>query len=46
MRVWSRKEAYNQTEFALQVARDVIHFYEEFFDIPYPLPKQGTYVIA
>ena len=41
VRVWSRKEAYNQTAFALQVAIDVLSFYEEFFDIAYPLPKQG-----
>ena len=41
MRVWSRKEAYNQTEFALSVAVDVLRFYETIFDITYPLPKQG-----
>ena len=39
--MWSRKEAYNQTEFALGVAISVLRYYEEFFDIPYPLPKQG-----
>ena len=41
MRVWSREEAYDQTEFALQVAVSVLSFYEDFFDIAYPLPKQG-----
>ena len=41
MRVWCRKEAYNQTEFALSVAMDVLRLYEKFFDIAYPLPKQG-----
>ena len=41
VRAWSRKDAYNQTEFALGVAVDVLRYYEEFFDIPYPLPKQG-----
>ena len=42
--MWSRPEAYGQTEFALQVAVSVISFYETFFDIAYPLPKQGTYL--
>jgi len=44
VRVWSRPEAYDQTEFALQVAVSVISFYEKFFDIAYPLPKQGMYL--
>ena len=44
VRVWSRKEAYDQTEFALEVAVTVLRYYEEFFDIPYPLPKQGLFL--
>lgn len=44
VRVWSRPEAYSQTEFALQVAVSVISYYEKFFDTAYPLPKQGIYL--
>lgn len=28
-------------EFALDVARRCLHFYEEYFGVPYPLPKVG-----
>ncbi|XP_065906392.1 glutamyl aminopeptidase-like isoform X2 [Dysidea avara] len=45
VRVWSRPEAYDQTEFALEVAVSVISFYEKFFDIAYPLPKQDLFAI-
>jgi aminopeptidase N len=31
----------NQAHFALQTAVSLMDFYEEFFGIPYPLPKQG-----
>lgn len=34
-----------QAEFALESASDIMDFYEDFFMIPYPLPKQGIHWI-
>lgn len=31
----------NHTHYALDVAKNVIMFYEQEFGVPYPLPKQG-----
>lgn len=39
---WSRPEAIHQAEFALDVGVDTITFYEEYFNISFPLKKQGT----
>nr|UXX33471.1 aminopeptidase N-like protein [Holotrichia oblita] len=39
-RVWSRKEALNQIEFAKDIGPKALSFYEDYFDIKYPLPKQ------
>lgn len=33
----------DQTAFALDAAVRLLDFYEEYFDIPYPLPKQGQW---
>jgi len=41
IRVWSRKDAVESTSLALSVAENVLNYYEEFFNIPYPLPKMG-----
>lgn len=38
---WSRPEAINQAEFALDVGVDTITFYENYFNISFPLKKQG-----
>ena len=32
---------FNDTAYAHQVAKKVLEYYEELFDINYPLPKQG-----
>ncbi|XP_062585470.1 uncharacterized protein LOC134247152 isoform X2 [Saccostrea cucullata] len=42
---WSTKEAYNQTELALDVGMSTITYYEEFFGITFPLPKQDMIAI-
>lgn len=40
---WSRPEAIQQAEFALDVGVDTITFYENYFNISFPLKKQGNY---
>ncbi|XP_050293862.1 aminopeptidase Ey-like [Anthonomus grandis grandis] len=37
--VWARPSALSQARFALEVAPLILKHYEEFFQIPYPLPK-------
>lgn len=39
---WSRPEAIQQAEFALDVGVDTITFYENYFNISFPLKKQGN----
>ncbi|XP_061165768.1 aminopeptidase N-like isoform X2 [Saccostrea echinata] len=39
-RAWSRPEAINQTEYALSVGTKVLTYFEDYFGIPFPLPKQ------
>ena len=41
IRLWSRPAAIDQTLYALSVATSVLEYYESFFNICYPLPKQG-----
>ncbi|GLV42082.1 uncharacterized protein CBL_04959 [Carabus blaptoides fortunei] len=38
--IWARKSALDQVEFAKEVGPKALRFYEEFFNINYPLPKQ------
>ncbi|XP_048749587.1 aminopeptidase N-like isoform X4 [Ostrea edulis] len=39
-RAWARPEAVNQTEYALSVGTKVLTYFENYFGIPFPLPKQ------
>ena len=41
VRVCARPDVFNDTAFALSVGVSVIGYYEEFFGVEYPLPKQG-----
>jgi len=43
VRVWAPPEQINQGQFALDVAVKVLQFYEDTFQVDYPLPKQGIY---
>ncbi|XP_052090870.1 uncharacterized protein LOC127727793 [Mytilus californianus] len=43
--VWSRPESVEQTKFALDVGTKVLTFYEQFFNISFPLPKQDMIAI-
>jgi aminopeptidase N len=38
--VWSRPEYIDQVNFALDYGVEVIDFYEDYFKVPFPLPKQ------
>nr|KAG5691013.1 hypothetical protein BaRGS_005140 [Batillaria attramentaria] len=40
--VWGRPAVRDQLDFALNLGVDVIDFYEGYFNINFPLPKQST----
>ncbi|KRT78825.1 Peptidase, partial [Oryctes borbonicus] len=44
-RIWCRKDAVDQIGFAKDVGPKALAFYEKFFDIPYPLPKQDMIAV-
>jgi len=44
-RIWSRKEAINETEYALQTGIKILEFYENYFGIQFPLQKQDMVAI-
>ncbi|XP_061117877.1 endoplasmic reticulum aminopeptidase 1-like [Conger conger] len=43
--VYAVPEKIDQAEFALEAAVRLLDFYEDYFDIPYPLPKQDLAAI-
>ena len=40
-RAWARPESINQTRVALKAGTTIIDYYEDYFGIDFPLPKQG-----
>jgi aminopeptidase N len=38
-RVWSRRNAIDQVEYANEVGPLMLKYFEEFFEVAYPLPK-------
>lgn len=42
--IYAAPEKWQQTHYALEVAVKMLDFYEEFFNIRYPLPKQGNFI--
>ena len=40
-RAWARPEAINQAPYSLDVGVDILTYFENFFNIPFPLQKQG-----
>ena len=44
--MWARPDSISQTDWALYCGALIIEYYEEFFQIPYPLPKQGRCVVV
>lgn len=45
VRVWTRPDALGQAHFALDVGTKILEYFEEYFDIPYPLPKQDMIAV-
>ncbi|KAK2145083.1 hypothetical protein LSH36_704g02028 [Paralvinella palmiformis] len=45
VRVWSRPDAVEQTNYAVHVGTRTIDFYEKYFDIPFPLRKQDMIAV-
>ncbi|XP_046648039.1 aminopeptidase N-like [Daphnia pulicaria] len=39
-RVWARHSAINQTKYGLEMGPKMLQFFQEYFGIDYPLPKQ------
>lgn len=37
--VWAREEALPQANYSLSVGPKILQYYEQFFQIPFPLPK-------
>ncbi|XP_033100895.1 aminopeptidase N-like isoform X2 [Anneissia japonica] len=44
-RVWARKERINTVDYALDCGIKILEFFEDYFDIAYPLPKQDMIAI-
>lgn len=42
--VYTVPEKINQAEYALNTAVTLLDFYDDYFGIPYPLPKQGEHL--
>ena len=38
--VWAREEAIGQAEYSKTIGPPMQRFFEQYFDIPFPLPKQ------
>ena len=38
--VWARKDAIEQVEYARDIGPRILTFFETYFNIPFPLPKQ------
>lgn len=43
-RAWATPETVDQTALALKTGTDTLTFYENFFGIKFPIPKQGKVV--
>lgn len=43
LRVFATPEQINKVNFALDVGKQIIEYYIQYFKIPYPLPKLGKF---
>lgn len=44
-KIWARRDAISQVDYAKEVGPKVLKFYEEYFDIKFPLPKMDMIAI-
>ena len=44
-RIWSREDALSQTEWASRIGPEVLAYYEQYFNISFPLPKMDMIAI-
>jgi len=44
-RIWSRSDAVEQTEYARDIGPRMLEFFENYFNVPFPLPKQDMIAI-
>ena len=44
-RIWSREGALPQTEYATSIGPTVLEYFENYFSIPFPLPKQDMIAV-
>ena len=45
-RIWARPDAISQAEYASIIGPQVLKFYEDYFQIPFPLPKQDMLALT
>ena len=43
MRVWSRPDAVDTVDYALEKGADILEYYGEYYGTAYPLEKMGRY---
>ena len=44
-RIWSTPNSLEQTEYAKDIGPKVLEYFESYFNVPYPLPKQDMIAI-
>lgn len=44
-RIWARRDALDQVDYALNIGPKVLKFFEEYFDVDFPLPKMDMIAI-
>ena len=44
-RIWARDDLYEQTRYASEIGPVVLDFYEQYFGLPFPLPKQDMVAV-
>ena len=44
-RIWSRESALEQTKYATSIGPTILEYYEQYFNIRYPLPTQDMIAI-